>query len=551
MKSKRTGFLILFWLSLTFSIQAQENILSPRKKLIELGWDIPSTQFLKKNWEEMEATTPFDGVIYHLNPPGKISSQAIWDARPWNKDDYAVCIDDLNSCHFKQFTDNFIRINFSPANIQWDDDAAWKIIMEKVSICAWVSQASGNKGVAPDFESYGETLFQYKTDSGLSWEESKALAFRRGSEFVQAIASYQPNAVVLCLWMNSINSAAGRSSNPDSILSASSYGLLPSFINGMLSAAPDEMILIDGCENGYYYNSQEEYQRAALNMLLWTGSAMKLVDPELKQKYRRQVRAGFGFYLDMYSNPEGNIYYRGPKEGGTRMDRLSDNLSFAVNASDEYVWIYGEKHRWWGVSEDAPESLNWEVALPGLNDIIWQIKNPKLAAQKIFERMQKENPGVNLLQNGHFKQGNEGELPQNWGSWQIENKPAGNLHWSQDHEGCALAQKVSNGCFIQSLDVKENERYYFRVKVKTNRLSSVSVRLRWQTADSKWIHEDLDPIFVVDSKTASVNDFNIIEGLAVVPQGVGRIVVLLSASGQSENDFVLFDNAELYRIDSF
>jgi len=39
---------------------------APRKKFIELGWDIPSTSLLRERWSEMEQNTPFDGVMFKV-----------------------------------------------------------------------------------------------------------------------------------------------------------------------------------------------------------------------------------------------------------------------------------------------------------------------------------------------------------------------------------------------------------------------------------------------------------------------------------------------------
>ena len=63
---------------------------SPDKKFIELGWDIPSTAELREHWREMERTTPFDGVMFRVEAQDgqgrRLSSEAIWDARPWKRD---------------------------------------------------------------------------------------------------------------------------------------------------------------------------------------------------------------------------------------------------------------------------------------------------------------------------------------------------------------------------------------------------------------------------------------------------------------------------------
>ena len=222
--------------------------------------------------------------------------------------------------------------------------------------------------MAIDFESYGAAQFRFDPAQGRTFAEATQLARRRGAQFVQAVAQEYPDAVLLALWLNSIHFKAGRSTQPESILVSSAYGLLPAFIDGMLDALPPDMILVDGCEHGYYMDSAEAYLQAANEMRSWHGACARLVSPENRAKYRQQVQAGFGFYLDMYLNPEGNRYYFPPLDG-SRLARLERNLGFARDAADEYVWIYGEQCRWWGPRRELPNTAGqgrlWEEAMPG------------------------------------------------------------------------------------------------------------------------------------------------------------------------------------------
>lgn len=140
----------------------------------------------------------------------------------------------------------------------------------------------GGKGLAIDFESYGADQFRSDPAKGSTFAEAAKLARHRGVQFVQAIALEFPDAVLPALWLNSINFKAGRSTQPESILASSGYGLLPAFIDGMLDAVPPGMILVDGCENNRYYF---------------------------------------------------------PPLNGSRLARLQRNLGYARDAADEYVWI--------------------------------------------------------------------------------------------------------------------------------------------------------------------------------------------------------------------
>ncbi|MCX6928619.1 MAG: hypothetical protein NT154_36220, partial [Verrucomicrobia bacterium] len=354
------------WLIATLTVVSLSDIFgaddpaAPRKKFIELGWDIPSTSLLCESWREMERTTPFDGLMFKVETKDdhgqKLSSEMIWDGIPWKREWLQAALADLKSCRFAQFTDNFLRLNATPGNLDWADDAGWAALAEKSGHCAWLVKQAGCKGLAIDFESYGAQQFQFNAGKGRAFSATAALARKRGAQFAQAVAREFPDAVLLTLWLNSINLKAGASDAPDTILVSSGYGLLPAFIDGMLDAAPPAMVFVDGCENGYYLDSSEEYLRASHEMRSWNGSAIHLVSPSNRPKYRQQVQAGFGFYLDMFLNEATNRHYRGPLNG-SRLARLERNLAFAHAAADEYVWIYGEQCRWWGKPFGVPGSV--------------------------------------------------------------------------------------------------------------------------------------------------------------------------------------------------
>ncbi len=524
----------------------------PHKKFIELGWDIPSTQFLRENYKEMQENTPFSGVIYKLHPSNEgSSSEGMFSASPWKREDFQSCIDDLKACEFTTFTDNFIRVNFTPATIAWDDDAGWEILAEKVAITAWVARESGSKGLAPDFESYGKAMFHWMPDSGLTFEETKALARKRGAQFVTAVASEYPNSVILALWLNSINRSAGTSSNPDALLSTAGYGLLPAFIDGMLEAAPAEMVFVDGCENGYYIEGAA-YTQHALDMLNLTGPCMKLVAPELRQKYRSQVQSGFGFYLDMYTNPEGNVYYRGPKEdGGTRFDRLCDNLQAAIDAADQYVWVYGEKNRWWNVPETQnPEypCIHWETALPGLTDRIRMMADPENALKILEERCAQGKYGENLLKNAGFDAVKDG-VPENWNFWQDEKAPTGKrLAETLNGEKTVVSFRgVTSGCCLQSVEVKPGEHYYIEAHVRSWSSSSVRASVGWQ--NDGWVRWDLFTSFAASADESNDSEWKTIRGLVTVPKEATKLAIQLGVSNQkNDSDFCSFDDVKVYRI---
>lgn len=530
---------------------------APRKKFIELGWDIPSTALLRENWRAMEQSTPFNGVMFKIEPRDdqgrKLSSEGIWDGRPWKRVWLQEAREDLTSCRFTKFTDNFVRFNASPGNLDWADDAGWTALADKAGHCAWLMKQTGGKGLAIDFESYGAHQFQFAAGQGRSFAETAALARKRGGQFVQAVAREYPGAVLLALWMNSINLRAGASDAPDTILASSGYGLLPAFIDGILDAAPPAMVLVDGCEHGYYLDSAEEYLRAAHEMRSWNGGAIRLVSPANRPKYRQQVQAGFGFYLDMFLNNATNRYYRGPLNG-SRLARLERNLGFARDAADEYVWIYGEQCRWWGKPLNLPKTVGqgrlWEEALPGITRAIAYVWDPAQAAQEEILKLRAAGTLTNLARNADFalpasKQ--ERALPAEFSAWQDERKPTGKFAWDGSvGGGAARASKVQWGCFIQSHAVKPGETYAVQADCLPRGASNPTLVVRWQTAESRWTHEPDDRTFVFKSHPG---EWQKVFGVVTVPPEVGKLVILLNVTGQqADTDVCWFDNLALHRV---
>ena len=95
----------------------------PGKKFIELGWDIPTTADLRQHWRDMEQTTPFDGIMFRVEAmdehSNRVSSESVWDAKPWKRDWLKPALEDLQACQFQRFKDNFVRFNATPGNLAW------------------------------------------------------------------------------------------------------------------------------------------------------------------------------------------------------------------------------------------------------------------------------------------------------------------------------------------------------------------------------------------------------------------------------------------------
>jgi len=550
---KKQSFLnaTVLTVALVFPFSLFAEPLEYRKKFIELGWDIPNTAYLKEHHEEMQRTTPFDGVKLALEataPDGKrYSSQSMMDTQPWNPVWFATAIEDLKACRWTTFTDNFVRVNFSPGRIDWDDDEGWRIFCEKTALCARIAKETDLKGLSIDFEPYGKAIFKYDAESGLTFEETKQIVRERGQQWMEAIAVEYPEMVLFTLFIADVNLQAGYDFRPDNILKTLHYGLLPAFFDGMLDAVPPEMRIVDGCETGYYKNGFDEFCRLALAIKSLGGPAIRLVAPEHREKYIRQVQVGFGFYLDMYTNPEGNVYYRGPKEGGTRLDRLVENLTAAFDTTDEYIWIYGEQKYWWKPANDSRvKEQHWDEAMPGMGWAIQFVKNPREAATRQLEMLRQENRAINLLKNPDFA-----ESKADWSFWQ--DNPLGTFNWD---DGSGKMSKVEWGCILQNIrPVQPGEWYYVSMDSKQQGAGEIGVRIYWQDSDGKYLWHVPDRYLPFEDEPAPIDDrpladgWRRAEGIVRIPDGVSVLQLQAGVRGQaSEADAAWFDNAMVIQL---
>src|SRR3990170_1524200 len=61
--------ILLIFLFLTVGVYSSSEKQKKDKRVIEFGWDIPDTEFVKNNISKMEET-PFNGVVIHVKYRG-------------------------------------------------------------------------------------------------------------------------------------------------------------------------------------------------------------------------------------------------------------------------------------------------------------------------------------------------------------------------------------------------------------------------------------------------------------------------------------------------
>ena len=337
-------------------------------------------------------TVPIDGGVLHLYAPlasGKraASNMSLRDRTPWPRDVFAAEVPRLKEIgKHPSFNSIFIRcINMPRKRADWRDDAAWATFAGHLRAIAWAAKAGGARGLHIDHEDYfGAKQFRIGKDDG-GWEETAAIVRKRGRELFQAVFEEFPE-VELFFYRFLVADPAfwncySKATEPVAAMKAKG-DLWPAFANGILDVMPWTAKVVEGDETGYRYESKYNWFYLARN--LQRNGALRLVAQENRDKYRARLSTAFPVYMDVYTDDTykpSSPYYRGAVEGA-RAVHLERNLAQAVDAADEYVWLYGERRTWvhWkGMKENSriKTDFTWMEAFPGLDEVLRANKDPE------------------------------------------------------------------------------------------------------------------------------------------------------------------------------
>jgi hypothetical protein len=325
-----------------------DNAAAARKKLIEWGWDEPDTKFIRTNIAQMERI-PFDGLVFHVNSSkGGSLTWEMWGERSFNLREFTQALDDLTATPFKHFTDRFLRVNVTPGKVDWFDDQAWATVLNNFGVAAQVAKQGRCKGFMFDVEQYDGKLFDYRQQrhkDSKSFAEYQKQVRQRGKDWMKQVNGHFPDVAILLTFGYSITQPKGQAKDRSEVR----YGLLADFLDGMLEACSKETIIVDAWESSYSYKEQSQFEQAYQTIkrkaLGWT---------RVPDRYRRQVKAGFGIWMDNNWRRKGwnitdstkNYFSPGEFEKAVRS---------ALRVSDKYVWIYTEQPRWWS-KEKLPQA---------------------------------------------------------------------------------------------------------------------------------------------------------------------------------------------------
>ncbi len=325
-----------------------------KRTLIEFGWDEPDPGFMRAHVEEMEAT-PFDGCVFHISgAPGSKEegfTWGCWGNKAFSWRDVEQGAVDLRRAPFRQFTENLLRFNVTPGDVDWFDDLS--PVMTNARLASRVASEGGCLGICFDIEQYQSQLFDYSKQrhkGRKSWDEYAQEVRLHGRELMDAFQSHYPEITIFMTFGYSIPWHQMKKDNLE--LTEVSYGLLAPLLDGMVDAANQRSVIVDGYELAYPYKDTSKFAEGYEMMA--KGVLGIVDDPE---KYRRVFSLGFGIWLDcdwrtvgwQTDNLDANFY---------SPDEFEKTLAEALRTTDQYVWIYSEQPRWWtpsGGPKDLPQ----------------------------------------------------------------------------------------------------------------------------------------------------------------------------------------------------
>lgn len=311
---------------------------APSKKLIEWGWGEPDTAFLRARVAEVERA-PFDGCVYHAMAGRVNFTWKAWGRRAFRAEELEQAMRDLRATRFVRFRSNFLRLNVTPADLDWFDDHG--AVVANARLAARVARAGRSAGVVLDTEQYEQKLFDYRRQretGGRSFAAYAAQVRLRGREVMEAFEQGYPGLTVLL----SLGHSAAFWPEPGGHqpLATVYYGLLPAFVDGLIDGARAGRI-VDGFEPSYAYKQPERFRDGYRTMS--EGVLPIVADPD---RYRRVMSFGFGIWMDYEWRRHGWNVFDFSKNHFTPAE-LQTAVRAALQTADEYVWIYSEQPRWW------------------------------------------------------------------------------------------------------------------------------------------------------------------------------------------------------------
>ena len=544
---KMGKYILSFAVSVMFSVLAMA---APRsgKKCVAVGWEFiytPPSEIVK-NADKYQGCG-ISGADFYLR--GKladgtpVSSHTIMADPEWTREAFVADVEALKKMSaMPEFSHSFVHAFRCPRKrIAWTDDVAWARIAHNAGTASAIAKECGMVGVSVDNEDYS-SIKQFKCIEGdPEWGETKALARRRGREVFSAVFAAFPDAVTQWarffsdkLWNYYYNAA-----DPVALME-SNQDLWPSFLNGVLDVLPMTARIVEGEETGYRYEA--EHKDCYVARLRNQTCFMPLIEPENRDKYRLRVDMAFPIYIDRYcTHKPGGRYYAEPVNG-SRFARFERNFADAFDASDTYMWLYGEQlayARWERPASckmPAKGTVTWEDKMPGFADVLNASQHPVAFARERIAKLRKSGEILNIVPDVFP----DGSLPKPLQGWQAKIQPG--RFGAKD--GMLFAEGVGNGGMMVTVkDMREGDWYAVDFEVLGSAGDTI---VRFHRAGGA--HDlTVPPTTTLAPPEGAVDDWRRVTGLVRVPAGMDSMLISAGMK-QKPQERTLYRNFGIYRL---
>lgn len=519
-----------------------------QRRLIATGRDNPTPAEFKAHLAAFEKL-PFDGTVIRPTRQRADGTTApaefAFSRDPWQPAEIEAMVLDLKETKPPRARENFLAVLAQPGDVDWFDDTGWRETVDHWRLLARAAKLGGLRGLAFDARPPATTattarrLFSYQEQSQRGEKDFATyakVARDRGREVMLAVGAEFPEAVIVCHHLYSdLLPLLVTEASPAALLSNHPWGLLPSFIDGWWDAAPPKMIFIDGNqETGQRASSEAAFNRAYTNL---RTQSSRLAAPEHRAKIRAQLLVSHGLLLDAFLPPYENSWFTDPQNGPPDA-RLAAHTTYALQASDGWVWIHSENGRWWpNTPEPTPEPTPvWTDRFPGAVAALASARTPAATAK---ERLAAASPTDNRLANADFAKIGKENLPATWWTWQREDSRGTARRVAPATGASQPATVVWTGAieatFGQDLAVKAGETYAVGSRLKSTGHGTASLKIGWKDARGRWT-ATAAVLEIPPDGSPDPDGWQTVAALVRVPTGASQLAFMLAAAGQLSSE---------------
>ena len=323
----------LFCCFLLLPIQGQQP------KIIHFGWDNPDIRRLFDSIGLMQ-NTPFDGICVSFQ-------EYIMEAFDTSvQPDSYFMYDKLRCIQWGKYTDNYLFLRgISKSGGSWFDDKAWMAISKNMNSISKAIKIGKLKGILFDAECYYEDplanpwTYSNTKYPNHSFNLVQDKVRERGIQFIKSLQKYSNDFSFLSIWLSSLV-AEDLKLSP---FQETRHALLIAFMEGILLGKNENVKLIDGNENAYWYSKPSHFLASADYL---KKNTINLMRSAKAKKLAINIKIAQPVYYDGILARHSSL-----EKGITVPDKwkwLEENLKYAIATSNSnVVWFYNERINWW------------------------------------------------------------------------------------------------------------------------------------------------------------------------------------------------------------